>query len=236
MRRQQAFCGILGGRFHPRPMSDLSALRPRLDAGLHALQLPVEPLATRLLAYLELLARWNATYNLTAIRDPQQMLTLHLLDSLAIAPFVHGRVADIGSGAGLPGLVLALARPDIQVTSIESAGKKARFQREAVRVLGLANVSVLAERAEQAPRGEGFDCVLSRAFGSLAQFVRVGGHLLRDNGRLLAMKGVIPADEIAALPAGWTLVATRALAVPGLDAQRHLLEIERVSTDEGSRT
>ena len=212
-----------------------SPLRPRLNAGLRALNLPVEPLAARLLDFLDLLRRWNATYNLTAIREPEQMLGLHLLDSLTIVPFVRGRVADIGSGAGLPGLVLALARPDIAVTSIESAGKKARFQREAVRLLGLDNVTVLAERGERAPRGEGFDCVLSRAFGSLAQFVRVGGHLLRDNGRLLAMKGQLPADEIAALPAGWTLVAAHALTVPGLAAQRHLLEIERVGNDEESR-
>ncbi len=192
-----------------------------------ALGLASESLCTRLLDYLALLVRWNGTYNLTAIRDPTDMVSKHLLDSLAIAPFVSGTLADIGSGAGLPGIPLALALPDLDVTLVESSGKKTRFMREAQRHLNLANLRVAESRAESFEPPGLFDCLVSRAFGSLAEFVRVGGHLLAENGRLLAMKGRQPADEIAALPSGWRLAATHVLDVPGLAAQRHLLVIER---------
>ncbi|MBS0211745.1 MAG: 16S rRNA (guanine(527)-N(7))-methyltransferase RsmG [Proteobacteria bacterium] len=215
----------------------LDHLRPALAAGLAALRLPGEPLAARLLAYLDLLLRWNAAYNLTAIREPAQMVRLHLLDSLSIVPFVGGALADIGSGAGLPGIPLALAVPGLQVTSIESAGKKARFQRQAQRELGLDNFTVVAARAEAFAPERRFDCLVSRAFGSLAQFVRVGGHLLAPGGQLLAMKGADPAAEVAALPAGWQVTAMHALDVPGLDARRHLLVIERDGdTTQGDET
>lgn len=211
----------------PEPPDALAHLRPTLVAGLAALGLPDMLLADRLLEYLALLTRWNAAYNLTAIREPAQMLTLHLLDSLSIAPFVRGRLADIGAGAGLPGIPLALARPDLDVTCVESNGKKVRFQRQVQRQLGLPNLHPVQARAEDFLPTAPFDCLVSRAFGSLAQFVRVGGHLLAPGGRLLAMKGAEPADEIAALPAGWRITATHALVVPGLDAQRRLLVIER---------
>ncbi len=211
-------------------MDSLEPLRPALTSGVSALGLPSEPLATRLLDYLALLLRWNGTYNLTAIRDPAEMVPKHLLDSLSIVPYVHGSVADIGSGAGLPGIPLALALPDCCVTVVESNGKKARFLREAQRHLGLANMRVAESRAENLVAAEPFDCLVSRAFGSLAQFVRVGGYLLGENGRLLAMKGQSPGDEIAALPAGWRVAATHALDVPGLDAQRHLVVIERTGS------
>jgi 16S rRNA (guanine527-N7)-methyltransferase len=205
-------------------------LRPALTSGVSAIGLPPEPLVARLLDYLALLLRWNGTYNLTAIRDPEEMVPKHLLDSLSIAPYVRGRVADIGSGAGLPGIPLALALPDHDFTVVESNGKKARFLREAQRHLGLKNLSVAESRAESFDPPERFDCLVSRAFGSLAEFVRVGGHLLSENGRLLAMKGQSPEDEIAALPAGWRVAATHALDVPGLDAQRHLVVIERTGS------
>jgi len=208
-------------------MTSLDHLRPALDSGLAALGLATEPLSTRLLDYLALLVRWNATYNLTAIRDPAEMVSKHLLDSLAIVPFVHGALADIGSGAGLPGIPLALALPGLDVTVVESNGKKARFLREAQRHLGLANLHVAESRAESFAAPVRFDCLVSRAFGSLAEFVRVGAHLLADDGRLLAMKGQQPAEEIAALPVGWRLAATHVLDVPGLAAQRHVLVIER---------
>ena len=208
-------------------MTSLDHLRPALDSGLAALCLSSEPLAARLLDYVALLVRWNATYNLTAIRDPVEMVSKHLFDSLSIAPFVRGTLADIGSGAGLPGIPLALALPDLNVTVVESNGKKARFLREAQRSLSLKNLSVAESRAESFEASTRFDCLVSRAFGSLAEFVRVGGHLLADGGRLLAMKGQQPVDEIAALPIGWRAVATHALDVPGLAAQRHLLVIER---------
>ena len=212
--------------------SSLESLRPALIDGLSALDvrcgLHMPGLDSRLLDYLVLLQRWNATYNLTAIRDPAQMLSGHLLDSLAIAPYVYGAVADLGSGAGLPGIPLALARPTLQVTLVESSGKKARFLREALRVLRLDNARVAQLRAEALDEPGHYDCLVSRAFSSLAEFVRVGAHLLKPGGRLLAMKGALPTQEIAALPSGWRMTAAHALHVPGLAAQRHLLELLRL--------
>ncbi len=205
----------------------LDHLRPGLLAGLASLGMPPEPLADRLLDYLQVLVRWNSTYNLTAIRDPAEMVPKHLLDSLAVAPFVRGSLADIGSGAGLPGIPLALALPDLDVCVVESNGKKARFLREAQRHLRLDNLRVTEARAEAMVATHRFDCLVSRAFGSLAEFVRVGGHVLAEGGRLLAMKGHQPADEIAALPAGWQVTATHVLQVPGLTGQRHLLVIQK---------
>ena len=210
--------------FAPGSLDDL---RPRLVAGLATLGLAPDPLADRLLDYLQLLARWNATYNLTAIRDPAEMVPKHLLDSLAVAPYMRGSLADIGSGAGLPGIPLALALPDLQVCVVESNGKKARFLREAKRNLRLDNLRVTESRAESMVAADRFDCLVSRAFGSLAEFVRVGGHVLAEGGQLLAMKGHEPADEIAALPTGWKVTATHVLQVPGLMGQRHLLVIQK---------
>lgn len=203
----------------------------RLAEGVAELGLRLPPgAAEKLLAYLALLAKWNRVYNLTAIRDPDEMVTHHLLDSLAILPVMQKSVpagrpfdlADIGSGAGLPGLVLAIARPDWTVASIEAVEKKAAFQRQAAIELGLVNVSIYCQRVERLDRR--FDAVISRAFASLADFVGLAGHLA---GALWAMKGSYPADEIAALPAGWRVAASHALAVPGLAAERHLLQLER---------
>jgi 16S rRNA (guanine527-N7)-methyltransferase len=206
----------------------VDALRPDLEAGLHALGL--EPaLATPLLAYLALLARWNATYNLTAIRDPREMLAKHLLDSLAMQAYLDGigSLADLGTGPGLPGIPLAIARPGLRVTLVESNGKKARFLREAVRQLQLANVEVAESRIEAFDAPGHFDAITARALASLPLILELGGRLLKPGGRLLAMKGVRPEDEIAALPAGWRVSAVHPLRVPGLDAERHLVEVER---------
>ena len=202
------------------------ALRPELDTGLRALGLE-SALATPLLAYLALLARWNATYNLTAIRDPREMLVKHLLDSLAMHAHLDGieSLADLGTGPGLPGIPLAIARPGLQVTLVESNGKKARFLREAVRKLGLANVDVAESRIEAYRPDTTFDAITARALATLPLILELGGHLLKPEGRLLAMKGVVPEDEIAALPAGWRVAAVHPLRVPGLDAERHLLEV-----------
>lgn len=207
---------------------DIAALRPELEAGLA--QLSQEPaLAGPLLDYLALLARWNATYNLTAIRDPREMLTKHLLDSLAMQPFVRGlaTLADLGTGPGLPGIPLAIATPGLQVTLVESNGKKARFLREAVRQLKLGNVQVAEARIEAFRPGAPFDAITARALASLPLILDLGGHLLGPGGRLLAMKGALPADEIAALPPGWGVAAVHPLHVPGLAAERHLLDIVR---------
>lgn len=215
-------------------MSDASspdlpaALRDELDAGLRALALDAA-LATPLLAYLALLARWNRTYNLTAIREPGEMVAKHLLDSLAMHPYMAGieTLADLGAGAGLPGIPLAIARPALQVTLVESNGKKARFLREAVRQLGLRNARVVEARIEEFDAPGQFDAITARALATLPLILELGGHLPKPDGKLLAMKGAYPAEEIAGLPAGWRLERVQPLTVPGLDAERHLVVVTR---------
>ena len=209
-------------------MNPLAALQPELDAGLAALGLTAQPLGARLLDYLALLDRWNRTYNLTAIRDPREMVGKHLLDSLSMLPHVHdGRLADLGTGPGLPGIPLALARPALQVTLVESNGKKTRFLREVVRQLGLGNVRVLEARAEAVDEPGTFDQLTARAMDTLAGILHVGGHLLAPDGRLLAMKGQRPDAEIAALPPGWRVESVQRLDVPGVDGERHLAVVTR---------
>lgn len=196
-----------------------------LDDGIAALGLTLPAGARdRLLAYLAVMAKWNRTYNLTAIRDPEQMVTHHLLDSLAILPHLDGltSLADVGSGAGLPGLPLAICRPGLQLVSVEANKKKATFQQQAKIELGLVNVRVHCGRVE-ALLGGGFDAVVSRAFAELAEFVAQAGHLSR---RLLAMKGVFPRAEIDRLPAPWRVGEAIRLVVPGLAAERHLIVLE----------
>jgi 16S rRNA (guanine527-N7)-methyltransferase len=205
--------------------------RADLDAGLSALGLDAA-LAEPLARYLALLQRWNATYNLTAIRDVREMVTKHVLDALAMAPFVGETVgvptlADLGTGPGLPGIPLAIAHPALRVSLVESNGKKARFLREAVRVLGLANAEVGESRIEAFDRPGQYAAITARALATLPQILALGGHLLAPDGVLLAMKGVRPDEEIAALPAGWALRALHPLRVPGLDAERHLAVIGR---------
>jgi len=208
--------------------TSVDPLRAPLETGLAELGLDAA-LADPLLAYLSLLQRWNATYNLTAIRDPQQMVVLHLLDSLAMAPYADGlaSLADLGTGPGLPGIPLAIAHPGLQVTLVESNGKKARFLREAVRQLKLGNARVAETRAEALDEPGAHAAITARALATLPDIVAVGGHLLAPGGRLLAMKGVRPDEEIAALPAGWRVEAVHPLRVPGLAAERHLVVVAR---------
>jgi 16S rRNA (guanine527-N7)-methyltransferase len=203
-------------------------LRAELDTGLAALGLDTA-LATPLLDYLALLDRWNRTYNLTAIRDPREMVAKHLLDSLAMHAHVRntGTLADLGSGAGLPGIPLAIAVPALEVALVESNGKKARFLREAVRTLRLRNARVAEVRAEAFDEPGMFDAITARALATLAELLAVGAHLLRPGGRLLAMKATLPHDEIAALSPGWRVEAVHPLVVPGLDAERHLVVVVR---------
>lgn len=206
-------------------------LEQELREGVAALGLDLDEAAEgRLMAYLRLLAKWNRTYNLTAIRDEAEMVTHHLLDSLTLVPFVRGleTLADVGSGAGLPGIPVAVACPALKVTSIETVEKKAAFQQQAKIELKLNNFNVLGARVEKTSGLQGqFDAVTSRAFAELADFADKAGHLLRPGGRLLAMKGVHPAEEIARLPAQWQVVESRELRVPGLDAQRHLIVLQK---------
>ena len=208
-------------------MSDRESLRQRLRAGVSELQLALDDAAIgQLLDYVELLQRWNAAYNLTAVRDPAEMVTRHLLDSLAILPHVHGAtLADLGSGAGLPGIPLAIAAPEREILLVDSNGKKARFLREAVRKLGLTHTRVAESRVENV---EGtFECITARAFASLGEMLARGGHLLATDGRWLALKGRYPQDELAALPEGFRAEEIVALHVPGLDAERHLVVLRR---------
>ena len=210
-------------------MHSLEPLRAELQAGLDALALATPGLAERLLDYLGLLDKWNRVYNLTAVRDPREMLRRHLLDSLARHASVDAgaNLADLGTGPGLPGIPLALALPTLQVSLVESNGKKARFLREAVRALGLGNARVLEARAEAVPESGAYAQITARALDRLAGILAVGGHLLAADGVLLAMKGVRPDDEIAELPPGWRLRAVHPLTVPGESGQRHLVVVGR---------
>lgn len=208
------------------------ALRDELLDGLRAFALD-PALAGPLLAYLALLARWNRTYNLTAVREPRAMVSRHLLDSLAmhaaVAPLGArgGSLADLGTGPGLPGIPLAIALPGLRVALVESNGKKARFLREAVRTLGLANARVLESRIEAVDEAGAFDAITARALATLPKILELGGHLLAPGGQLLAMKGVVPEDEVAALPPGWSVARIEPLAVPGLEGERHLVVVAR---------
>jgi 16S rRNA (guanine527-N7)-methyltransferase len=208
-----------------------AAARADLDAGLPALDLD-PALAEPLARYLELLLRWNAAYNLTAIRDPGEMVTKHVLDSLAMAPWLGASaaiptLADLGTGPGLPGIPLAIAHPHLRVTLVESNGKKARFLREAVRALGLGNAEVAESRIEALDRPGGYAAITARALATLDQILTLGGHLLGPDGALLAMKGARPDDEIAALPPAWRVRSIHPLRVPGLAAERHLVVVGR---------
>ncbi|WP_153147083.1 16S rRNA (guanine(527)-N(7))-methyltransferase RsmG [Dechloromonas sp. H13] len=194
-----------------------------LSAGLAGLglELPADA-QQKLLAFRDLLLKWNKTYNLTALRDPEQAVAHHLLDSLAILPHVGaGPLLDVGSGGGLPGIPLAIARPDLVVSMVDTVQKKATFLQQAVIELGLKNVTVHHARVEELA-GQ-YSRITARAFAELAQFVALTRHLLAPDGRWLAMKGVRPDAEIAALPADVAVEAVIPLAVPGLAAERHLI-------------
>lgn len=205
------------------------SLALRLGEGLIALGLAMPDAAqVRLIRYLGLIEKWNKVHNLTAIRNPEQMLTHHILDSLAVMPHLGGAktLADIGSGAGLPGIPLAIAKPDLAVTLVDSSHKRQAFQLQCKAELGLSNVVPIHSRVEDFRVAAGFDRVISRAFSDLGEFVSSARHLCARGGRLLAMKGLYPNDEIARLPSDVKVVAGHELKIPGLGAVRYLLEIE----------
>jgi 16S rRNA (guanine527-N7)-methyltransferase len=190
---------------------------------------------SRLMAYQALLAKWNKVYNLTALRDPAQMVTHHLLDSLAAVPAFAGarRVLDVGAGGGLPGIVLAIwaaeAEPGMAITLVDTVQKKTAFLTQVKAELQLGNVTVLHARVEQLPIEQQYDVITSRAFAELNDFIDWSNHLLQQGGRYIALKGVLPQQEIDRLPPGWKVGKVQPLHVPGLDAERHLIFIERES-------
>lgn len=199
-----------------------------LARDLDRMGLALDPAAqAQLLAFLQLLAKWNKTYNLTAVRELDQMVPRHLLDSLAVLPHLHGhRVLDVGSGAGLPGIPLALARPDLGFVLLDTNAKKTRFMTQALHELGLKNVEVVNAAVEKYQPAAPFDTVIARAFAAIPDMLGSCRHLCAPGGAFLAMKGVFPQEEIAAVGDGFSVIRVVPLAVPGLDAARHLVIIE----------
>jgi len=195
----------------------------KLDHGLQEAGLELTPEVRRkLLDYLALLQKWNKVHNLTAVRDPEEMVTLHLLDSLSVLPYIEGsRLLDVGSGAGLPGIPLAICNPELQVTVLDASHKKASFMRQAKAELRIANLEVVCGRVEAFQPETLFDTIISRAFSDLAEFMQLTLHLGKPDSRWLAMKGVYPFEELAQMKVEPIRVVP--LKVPGLDAQRHLV-------------
>ena len=186
----------------------------------------------KLLAYLDLLYKWNRVYSLTALKEEDQAVSHHLLDSLSILPFIPtGNLLDVGSGGGTPGIPLAIARPELTVTLLDSNTKKAAFLRQAAIELGLNNIAVHSGRVEQYHPDTGFAAITSRAFAELADFVSLSKHLLAPGGRWLAMKGVRPEEEMAHLPDDVGVDAAYPLTVPGIDGERHLVVLRRAGMD-----
>ena len=209
----------------PAADTDLETL---LREGLPAVGVDAEPqLVGRCVRFLRLLEKWNRAYNLTAVRDPADMVPLHLLDSLSLRPFLRGRrIADIGTGAGLPGLPLAMTEPERDFTLVDSGGKKVRFVRHAIGELELANASAVQARVPDWEPDELFDTVVCRAFSSLPEFVASCAGLLKPGGCLLAMKGRLPQTELAALPLGWRATRCEPVDLAGMDVHRHVVVLE----------
>lgn len=182
----------------------------------------------QLVGYVELLHKWNKAYNLTSVRDPQQMLVRHILDSVVVEPHLQGeRFIDVGTGPGLPGIPLAIVRPQSHFTLLDSLGKRVRFLRQVQHELGLTNVTPVQSRVEEFPSEPPFDGVISRAFASLEDMLNWCHHLPSPEGRFYALKGVRPDDEISALPVGFRVEKIQPLQVPELDGERHLVVITR---------
>ena len=205
------------------------SLTQPIEQGLGAMGIDLpEHLRGRLAAHLELIEKWNRVHNLTAVRDTAQMVVLHLLDSLTLLPHLGNArtVIDVGSGPGFPGIPLAIARPELSITLLDSSHKKCAFLEQARSELGLANITVVCERVQQYQPEQGFDAVVSRAFAELSDFVVQSQHLAAPGGRLLAMKGVYPFEEIARVPTSHRVAQVVELAVPSLEAKRHLVLME----------
>ncbi len=209
---------------------DRPALAQTLANGITELKLDLDSKQhEQLLDYLALLFKWNSVYNLTSVRDPLQMVTHHLLDSLAAVPaFAQAsNVLDVGAGGGLPGIVLAIARPAMKVSLIDTVHKKTAFLTQVKAELGLANVTVYTARVEQLSVTQPFDVITSRAFADLSDFVNWSGHLLAEDGQFIALKGTAPPEEQERLPVDWKVTQLQPLTVPGLQAERHLVFIQK---------
>lgn len=200
-----------------------------LDQGCDALGLTlVDGQKTQLMAYVELLAKWNKVYNLTSVRDTEKMISHHILDSLAILPYIQGQtLLDVGSGAGLPGIPLAIANPELKVTLLDSNSKKTRFLLQAKSELGLDSVTVVHARVERATLGQQFDTVTARAFSTLAELAELAGQHCNDHGTLLLMKGSYPERELENITGDFQLEEIMALDVPGNIGKRHLVRLVR---------
>lgn len=204
-------------------------LAKQIAEGLEAMGIELPSGARdRLLQHLQLIEKWNRVHNLTAVRETGQMVVLHLLDSLAVLPHLERArtIVDVGTGPGLPGIPIAIARPQARVTLLDSSHKKCAFLQQAKTELGLANVEVTCDRVEHWKPAEKFDAVVSRAFSELADFVAQAQHLVAPGGQLIAMKGVFPFDEIARVPVTHRVARVLELHVPTLDAKRHLVFVE----------
>ena len=197
--------------------------------GLQEIDLEVnEQQLEKLKQYVDLLSRWNKTYNLTAVRNPAEMIPVHIFDSLVVAPYIKGNhCLDVGSGAGLPGIPLAIMLPDRHFTMLDTNGKKTRFIQQAIIELGLKNADVVQTRVESWQAPQPYEAIISRAFSSIVDFVNGCSKLLAEDGTLYAMKGQFPFQELAYLPKGYALASRHALDVPYVEGERHLLEITK---------
>lgn len=205
-------------------------LSSKLAEGINQLNLKVDQQKQELLlTYLEQLVKWNNTYNLSGIKEPERMLSLHILDSLSVLPFINeNSVLDVGTGAGLPGIPIAICNPEKKISLLDSIGKKTRFLFQVCAQLNINNVVIINERVEKFHTEESFKIIISRAYSSLSMFVDQTRHLLEEQSKLLAMKGLYPQAEINNLPDDYKVLKVYELKVPGEDGARHLLEITRV--------
>ena len=209
---------------------DRAALAQVLADGIKDMHLDVSAAQQhKLLDYLALMNKWNSVYNLTSLRDPMQMVTHHLLDSLAAVPaFMDARnVLDVGAGGGLPGVVLAICRPDMKLSMIDTVHKKTAFLKQVKAELELANVTVHTMKVQDLEVSDKFDVITSRAFADLSDFLNWSGHLLAEGGKFIALKGTAPAEEQERIPAEWRISGLQPLQVPRLGAERHLIFVDR---------
>jgi 16S rRNA (guanine(527)-N(7))-methyltransferase RsmG len=210
-------------------MEDNKNLAVQLEHGISSLGLEISTSQQEcMIQYLTLLIKWNKAFNLSGIKNPQSMLKLHILDSLSIVPYIDGElILDVGTGAGLPGFVLAICFPQKKFILLDSNGKKTRFMFQTASALGVRNIEVVHKRAEDFQTKQQIDIVVSRAFTSLKQFIGWTQHLLSDHSKLLAMKGLYPHVEIAELPDEFKVIQTHLLSIPGEETERHLLELRK---------